>query len=176
MCTYQVWVDIIIPLISAFIGGFITMLGVIITIRSEKKKEAKNAIKAIKPWIFSLDYCNDNDIENANMICLSDGNPINHSVDAHILIKNTDNGIGIIEKMQTEKNTYYPTIGKLLEKDRVTKLNICFGSGENLRNMLLTITDIYGNKYLYEVFMETKHRYVWQIREISDKKLIDKNT
>ena len=46
MQCYDYWKDIIIPLLSALIGGFVTMLGVIITIKWESKKEKKKRVDA----------------------------------------------------------------------------------------------------------------------------------
>ena len=37
LCCCQIWKDIIIPLISALIGGGLTLVGVIITIRHTNK-------------------------------------------------------------------------------------------------------------------------------------------
>ena len=40
-CCYVIWSDIIIPLIAALIGGGLTLLGVVLTIKSENKKAKK---------------------------------------------------------------------------------------------------------------------------------------
>lgn len=51
MDCYNVWVDIVIPLVSALIGGGITLWGVILTIRHETKKAKEEYKERIKPFV-----------------------------------------------------------------------------------------------------------------------------
>lgn len=50
MNCYKIWVDIIIPLVSAFIGGGITLWGVFLTIKYESKKSRKEYLEKIRPF------------------------------------------------------------------------------------------------------------------------------
>ena len=47
---YKFLEDIIIPILSAFIGGGLTLVGVIITIVYERKKSAKMYVEKIRPF------------------------------------------------------------------------------------------------------------------------------
>lgn len=47
----QVWTGIIIPLISAAIGGGITMWGVIHTIKNESRKKKEEDLERIRPFL-----------------------------------------------------------------------------------------------------------------------------
>ena len=49
-CCYTIWSDIIIPLIAALIGGGLTLIGVIWTIKAEKKKDKKAYLERIRPF------------------------------------------------------------------------------------------------------------------------------
>ena len=49
-CCYMIWSDIIIPIIAAFIGGGLILIGVIWTIKAEKKKAKKEYLEKIRPF------------------------------------------------------------------------------------------------------------------------------
>lgn len=154
MC-YNIWVDIVIPLLSAFIGGFVTMWGVILTIKSEKKKDKENDIKAVKPWIYSINALERYDPKNANEVIISNDfdfkNSPHYSRKHQMIIKNTDNGIGIIEEVQTKKKSYFPICGSVLEKSSVFEIYLCIDEDDNLDDAVLIISDIYDNRYLYKI-------------------------
>ena len=58
LCCYQVWGDIIIPLLSALIGGALTFLGVFYTIKHQERKEKENECLKYKPYLkISLNQC-----------------------------------------------------------------------------------------------------------------------
>ena len=54
-CCYVIWSDIIIPLIAALIGGGLTLLGVVLTIKSENKKAKKEYLEKIRPFFIIED-------------------------------------------------------------------------------------------------------------------------
>lgn len=148
---YSVCVDIIIPLLSALIGGFVTMLGVILTIKHEQKKAAEQRKQDAKPWLFSMDDKENFDCKKANDIILMADATMEGRAGLCILIKNTDNGVGIIEKLQTKDNTYLPTVGRILDKNSISYVHFFFAPHETLTDMYLYISDVYGNKYMYRV-------------------------
>lgn len=47
---YSFWIDVFVPLISAIIGGGLTLLGVIWTIKAENKKSKKEYLEKIRPF------------------------------------------------------------------------------------------------------------------------------
>lgn len=51
VCCCQIWGDILIPLISAVIGGALTFLGVYYTIKKQEKKENRNERLNYKPYL-----------------------------------------------------------------------------------------------------------------------------
>ena len=62
-CEINILSNIIIPLISAFIGGGITLIGVIITIQAENKKSRREYLEKIKPF-FVVEKISDFDLES----------------------------------------------------------------------------------------------------------------
>lgn len=159
--------DIIIPLLSAIIGGAVTMLGVIFTIRWEKKKSDKARIDDAKPWLFCL---NADEIQTgccSRSVWLSSGfEEINKPIE--LFIKNAGTGIGIVTSLKTEQVEYTPIDSGVLEKEKVTM--VAFKPvvhKENLEHMRLYVSDIYGNQYEYEVRQgkESSH-YRWSVKEV----------
>ena len=49
-CSYKIWADILIPLIAALIGGGLTLLGVVLTIKWEKRKDKEEYLERIRPF------------------------------------------------------------------------------------------------------------------------------
>ena len=100
----NVWVDFVIPIASAVLGGLVTMIGVIITIRWERKKEEQARKDAAKPWIYSLNERKQARYEESNKIHLTkEGEPFSADKGKGIIIiKNASDAIGIVKKFQTE--------------------------------------------------------------------------
>lgn len=48
---YSFWIDVFVPLISAIIGGGLTLLGVIWTINAENKKSKNEYLERIRPFL-----------------------------------------------------------------------------------------------------------------------------
>lgn len=163
---YDIWVDIIIPLLSAVLGGAITMWGVVHTIKHEQKKAEEQAIQDVKPWVFSLDPLEDYDYKKASVITLSASEQLSGNTNIQFIIKNTDNGVGIIEKYETENNTYYPRVGRILDKNSVNYINIILSPKETLEDMFLYVNDIYGNSYKYKVILVENPNNGHRIKEV----------
>ena len=159
---YQLWVDIGIPIVSALIGGLVTMLGVIITIKHEKNKDSENRISSVRPWIYSIDAL---DTGSPRIIRLQTDDTLKSHDKVHIYIKNTDNGIGIIHSLRTENKVYLPIRNNIMEKNTITEIEVEWGNHENLKNICLTICDIYGNPYQYDVIQRNDTSNGWQITE-----------
>ena len=174
MQCYDYWKDIIIPLLSALIGGFVTMLGVIITIKWESKKEKKKRVDAAKPWLYSLSEYEENNYEKANQIQLvaedDDYFSVKNNGNGIIVIKNASNVVGLVDSLQTDRVLYKPCFGKILDKNDVTWLIVYLkDKEETLTNMRLSISDIYGNKYEYAV-AQNENQKSWIIHEIIKEK------
>ena len=154
MTHFELVSGIIIPLLAAIIGRSLTLFGVIITIRWQMKKETENKIVSTKPWVFSVDKAEYDRLEynKQYIMLLSDPNDINN-MDLSFYLKNTDNGIGIIQRFETQNVTYFPYLNAVLDKNSVAKiqLNLSFSKKENLKDMNLYISDVYGRIYKYKV-------------------------
>lgn len=74
MFTYDMFRDIWIPLLSGIIGGLFTLIGVILTIKYERKKDKIERTRNIKPYlaIQHLIDLSDDEISNIKTVSISD--------------------------------------------------------------------------------------------------------
>ncbi len=140
-------IDIIIPLGSALIGGVLTLGGVFLTMTDQHKKDEIARKASARPWIYSCVESNPKLVYT-----MASKNPI--SPDLYIVgeIKNTDNGLMLLECVKSEKVTYYPDGCNVVDKNTTFKLVVYLENKiETLRDIKLYIKDIYGNGYCYEM-------------------------
>lgn len=164
--------NIVVPILSAIIGGALTLFGVWLTIHRDKKRDEENLKKSVKPWIYVEDNYDHYDYKDKNYINLAVSSESVLRNCFKIYIKNTDNGIGIVDKLVTKNQTYIPVFGEILEKNKVTSLNIYYqDKSENLQDMILYIKDVYGNPYKYKVQLCNNGKR-WNIEEISNNNTI----
>ena len=169
MDCYNIFVDIVIPLVSAFIGGFVTLAGVWLTIRRDKKREKENDKKCVKPWIYSIDDVENFDCKKANDIIMAVSPDKKLEGGLTFVIKNTDNGVGIIDRFVTENKTYIPIVGRILDKNSITYLHVYFENGETIKDMYLYVNDVLGNQYKYKAFQHDSKRTINYIEEVTEK-------
>ena len=148
-CT-SVITGIVVPLCSVLLGGGLTLLGVWLTIKDQRKKEEAARKASARPWIFSCE----NEIlppEHMDCIMVPDYCEANTRIGGNI--KNTDNGILILDHVKSQKTIYRPNNGDIVvEKNATAELLIFFNdSVESLQELFLIIRDVYGNCYQYEL-------------------------
>lgn len=61
ICWYMIWSDILIPLIAALIGGGLTLLGVVLTIKCGERRAKEEYLEKIRPF-FVIENINALDI------------------------------------------------------------------------------------------------------------------
>ena len=145
----------VISLISALIGGGLTLLGVICTLKAQKKEEFNSRKLEVKPWLFSFDERQDYDPTGMVSYRMEVGGTYHSGTNSYFtgVIKNTDNGIALLDRVETKNNTYYPSCGNVIDKNALFILRIVLADGtENLKDMYLYVKDVYGNSYRYELF------------------------
>lgn len=152
MSNLNVISDIIIPIVAAFIGGILTLGGVIITINSQKKKDKEDNKMRIKPYLYANNpYQIINGLDKAdNFVMLNEsGEKGDYEIEG--IIKNTDNAIMILKNVIIDGKYYYPEYGNVIDKNTVFYLYVYPNKIENDNNMYLTITDVMNNEYYYKI-------------------------
>ncbi len=142
------WITyIIIPLISAFIGGGLTLAGVIVTIKWETKNKEQEAIEKVKPIIINTNWetiTNDSEYTNYEFTNGSSGN-----IDVIGYFKNTDNGILFIDYIQSDFCTYKPVYNATIDKNSFFTIHMRVQQGETFKYFDIYCRDVLGNKYCY---------------------------
>lgn len=163
MDCYKIWVDIAIPLISAFLGGLVTMIGVICTINHENKCRKNDEYKLYKPLFVALNSLDSLDKEfikvdfesniDKGMFCLLEG-----------YIKNLDFSCFIIESIEIDNFKYCPFKNTVVEKNSAIHFEV-YGTQKDVRVATLNICDAIGNKYIYNVIIKEVAGEVSRIAE-----------
>ena len=144
---------IVIPLVSALIGGGLTLVGVRATIKHGDKirnddHERETKVQA-KPILINYPP------EQASVThstTFSFSAPVNsiktHSLRA--LVKNTDNGILFLDSFESEDKQYLPQCNSAVDKNEAFIIVLHVPKGETLTKWRIHCHDIYGTKYYYD--------------------------
>lgn len=143
---------IVVPIISAIIGGGMTLWGVLKTLKYENKKRLEEIRIANKPLFYILhpfqDY-NHKDAVEFNFY------PQNNKKECNLyvfgILKNTEKALLIFDYIQIDDEKYYSEHGNVVDKNVI--VNIIINSKEEIKSkrIFLVIKDILDNKYTYEL-------------------------
>lgn len=154
---YIILKEIVIPIISAIIGGLCTFLGVFMTIRHEKRKEKEERLLANKPLFYRLDLRQEYEYKSAVDFCLGVGNFDEKEGQIFGVIKNTDNAVLIIDGVSINGKLYKSLYGDVVDKNQIFNLYINVSEKINKEDeIIFVVKDIMENKYEYRV--ETRYK------------------
>lgn len=144
------WItDVIMPLLSAFIGGLLALVGVLITLNHEKKERKKEQLDKAKPIIINyMVHAIDKNHPAPKYIFLNNKNTVGKDVIG--IFKNTDSGILFFDYIETETKKYYPQHSSAVDKNTVFSVSIRIVNGETLKKCIFHCHDVFGTKYYYE--------------------------
>ena len=158
---------IIIPLLSALLGGTV---GVFFTIVYESRQRKKAQKLAFKPWIYSSGKNVSFDSNSLNEIVFGNSNFEFADISSlYIYLHNTDNGICVLKRFQTESKAYYPNQNSIADKNSISRIQIVFEPGDTLKEMELYIEDVFGNLYIYDVEQVPDSDRILSIKEQAKK-------
>ena len=102
------WItEILIPLGSALIGGFLALVGVLITLHREKEELKQERIEKAKPVLINYpDSAVDRSVLTPTYKFKANEGEMRGTLIG--CFKNTDNGIAFIDCVKTETKTYIP--------------------------------------------------------------------
>ncbi len=140
------WINyILVPLITALIGG---LVGVIITIKWENKQREKEKIDKALPIIINYPKSRTTD-NQVVLLCVFQPEGSRKRDYFRGVFKNTGNGIVFFDSIETKTQTYYPVEGSVVDKDTEFRILIGKTEGETLNQCIINCHDIYGNRYYY---------------------------
>lgn len=159
LCCCQIWGDILIPLISAIIGGTLTFLGVYYTIKKQEEKENKNEKLKYKPYLkishnksknevcckeYIKDTFNQDNIDfektKGFYTFRIETFYINNSNNAECILKTI-----IIDNEEYKLNEYLLTNNEGI--GITTTRNVCINIEQPIKTIYLKISDLLGNIY-----------------------------
>lgn len=150
----EVMTGITVPIICALLGGGITLGGVWATIKNEAKKDREARRIAAKPLAFSyqIDYKELKSDNSKRLVYSMISKSGKGSLVVSGIIKNTDNGIMMLDRVESACSVYYPDQNRVVDKNTVIRLDIYLEDRvENLQDAYLYVKDIYGNQYKYAI-------------------------
>lgn len=170
MDNMEILENIIIPTVSAIIGGLCTFLGVLITILHEKKKEKEERLLANKPLFYRLDLRQEYEYKSAVDFCLGVGNFDDKEGQIFGVIKNTDNAVLIIDGVSVNGKLYKSLYGDVVDKNQIFNLYINVSEKINKEDeIIFVVKDIMENKYEYRVetgYKDEKYSEIIGLKEI----------
>lgn len=153
MNTKEITCNIIIPIVAALLSGGLTLIGVLISIKHENKKRQEEKKDLIKPLFYLISPKQDYNYKTTTTYYFKNDN-LESDGCIEIILKNTDNAIMILDSIQIEENTYYPSNGNVVDKniifysyvyvDKETKI-------DDKTNMIMIVRDSNGNAYKYKL-------------------------
>lgn len=154
MGSYNVWLDVVLPIGCALISGGLTVLGVLLTIKHENKKNKETIRLSNKPIFYRIDPQQEFDYKNAHYFQFN-FNSQSKGTEIEGIFKNTDNSILILDKVIVGNEEYYPSFGKVVDKNVTFYLYVYLN--ENIKNddeVNIIVKDVLNNEYQYRIEFE----------------------
>lgn len=141
--------DIIVPLLSALIGGGITLIGVWLTLRNERKKQEKTLINQYKPLFYFRNGNNTRKDQIESSIVINNNDDYKYRIFG--IIQNTDKSIFQLDGVYVNDELMKPEDIFVIDKGKCEVISIYLKKKvfENVRSIKLSIVD--SINYIYEV-------------------------
>lgn len=150
-----IFVGAITTIVSGVIAGALTMLGVYETIENNRKENEESTRLAIKPLFYCAQFVPNEILATAQKFHLKKDNTTHPMKSAYGIVKNTDNGILIIDKLSTEQYEYYPINGNIVDKNSIFMISADIDNNDSLITPRLHVKDVLDNEYVYDIEIKT---------------------
>ncbi len=151
ICCCQVWGDIIIPLLSALIGGGLTLVGVIITIKHTNKTIRNDFINKYKPSFKLRNPMDDFDLKYSKPLMFKGGNSKENSKMILGMFTNTDKANFEIDAIYINGEYFRIDINRYIAKSEDFDLSLCISKELNVETLELKALDEQNNVYRYKL-------------------------
>lgn len=168
MSCKEIWLEIVIPLVSSLISGILTVIGVGLTIKHENKKDKRILKLSNKPIFYRIDPMQEYDYKSAvdyqfNFNCS------NRIKEIYGIFKNTDNALLLLNYISVNGKKYFPNFGDVIDKNVI--FNICVNCEENINSeteVIMCIRDVLNNEYRYNLICEISDKEIINIKEFEE--------
>ena len=153
------WVtDIIVPLVSALIGGLLALLGVYITLKRdkierqlEKKENARPFFRPLDPYVSSTIVSRKHIFNFSLTDCFDESTP---AVTANI--ENSEKVEFVIDKFTICGKDYRPFRPEMISKGLFFTINLYYKDDPYKNDVFMHITDINNNERIYKLVCENR--------------------
>ena len=168
LCCYNFWVDIGIPLISALIGGGLTLAGVLITIAHSNKTMKNEYINKYKPSFKFRTPMDDFDFKNSKVIMFKCGNCKENSKKILGMFTNTDKASFEIDSIYINGECFRIDINRYIAKSENFDFELCVDKDLKVETLELKVIDDQNNIYRYKLDFEFSTKGHIEITKISN--------
>ena len=166
----EILIYIVMPIVSALIGGGLTLVGVLFTMKFEATKIKEERKTVNKPLFYVIDPMQQYDNNNS-----SNFDFVNEKIGTSrgfitIIFKNTDKTILVLDYISINNVKYYSKNGNIVDKNTVFNTYVHIPNGEKVdytSNIVFSIKDSIGNNYKYKLsYKDKKSNYISQFEEL----------
>ena len=150
-CCSQIWGDIIIPLISSLIGGGLTLIGVIITIRHTNKTIRNDFVSKYKPSFKLRNPMDDFDFKYSKPVMFKGGNCGENLKKILGMFTNTDKANFEIDAIYINGEYFRIDINRYIAKSEDFDFALCIDKELKVENLELKILDEQNIVYRYKL-------------------------
>lgn len=179
--------EIILTLVSSTLGGFLTLLGVGLTIKHSRMVKKEDEIKALKPSVFIIDDSTWKTIPKDKKISTkiginddftdfkrADKTKMRYEL-APLLITNSDVSICDVYGLMVNEQLIKFEFERVLPKNTLNKLTIDyqFETAENIESVDIVLEDALHNVYLGCTNFEIEQKRNSNVKRIKIKSILD---
>ena len=154
---------ILVPLISAIVGGLITLVGVNRTIKYTKESTQERDRLAVRPYMINLLKPKLTGCTTFYFSPLADDELLGKTFVGSF--ENSDNGLLKIICIQTEKAIYYPKTDYVVNKGKAFLIYWELSKSETLKDMKIIYQDVFENEYVYQLKNNASEIFIGKLIE-----------
>ncbi|MDY4592417.1 MAG: hypothetical protein SO434_03335 [Eubacteriales bacterium] len=150
----QVVISIIIPIISAIIGGGLTLVGVIITIKHSDKINKKEYIEKFQPVLRAHSDYDDYDYKHTKIVRIENDSE-NKEKQIFGIFSNTDKANVELDSILINDNCYKFTVNRYIKKSEDFIIDVSIDSKILVETLKIKVLDDCNNSYIFNLMFNT---------------------
>ena len=160
MSDFEIYSGIIIPLVSALIGGGITLLGVILTIKHTNKTRKKDILELYKPVIRCFSPLDDYDYKNSKRIKITDNKNKLYIQSFCGVFYNTDKANFELDEVIINDKVLKIDNNRYIRKSEIFELCIDLNEENKPKEVKLKIYDDFNKTHVFKILYKIKNETI----------------
>lgn len=171
MTWQEIITNIIIPLISAIVGGLLTLIGVIITIKNQNKKNKQDLYEQYRPYFGIVHDVSDQCCRNYKDIirvdfCIDEKECNEYMI--HMYILTSDKNCFSFDSIEINGIVYKVHVSTFAIKEQMYELYVVGKNIVNIETAFLILIDGINRKHKYKLFGEQKEGKTYFVRQCEE--------